>query len=254
MSLLEQFGEHKERIVTGLALLGAVVLIGLINNFFLIWLFFGVIYLFAFYEASRLFGIDNNRLYAYAALLWVAAAFYPYADDLFVIAGIVFASLVAYDKKSEWGDFLPFLYPTAGMLFMLGLYVEYGITSLFWMLTVIALADVGAYIVGKSIGKTPFSPTSPKKTMEGVVGGIALATVGGFFVGLVLVDGDKAAVISLLTAVAAVFGDLFESHLKRKAGVKDSGDILPGHGGILDRIDGYLFGAIVMLVLLRGLV
>ena len=254
MGLLEQFGEHKERIVTGLALLGGVILIGVINNFFLIWLLFGAIYLLAFYEAARLFGIDNNRLYAYAALLWIVAAFYPYPDDLFVIAGIVFASLVAYDKKSEWGDFLPFLYPTAGMLFMLALYVEYGVTALFWMLTVITLADVGAYVVGKSIGKTPFCATSPNKTLEGVMGGLAAATVGGFFVGLLLVDGDKAAVISLLTAAAAVFGDLFESHLKRKAGVKDSGDILPGHGGVLDRVDGYLFGAVVMLILLRGLV
>jgi len=254
MTLLEQFGEHKERVATGAALLGGIILIGLINNFFLIWLVFGAIYLLAFFEANRLFGIENNNLYAYAALLWVIAGFYPYPDDLFVFAGIVFAALVAYDKKSEWGDFLPFLYPTAGMLFMLALYVEYGITALFWLLTVTALTDVGAYIVGKSIGKTPFSPTSPNKTMEGVIGGIAIATVGGFFVGLILVDGDKAAVISLLAAIAAIFGDLFESHLKRKADVKDSGDVLPGHGGILDRIDGYLFSGIVMLILMRGLV
>ncbi|MGK0255930.1 MAG: phosphatidate cytidylyltransferase, partial [Arcobacteraceae bacterium] len=57
--------------------------------------------------------------------------------------------------------------------------------------------------------------------------------------------------ISILVAIASVFGDLFESYLKREADVKDSGDILPGHGGILDRTDGYLFGGIVMLVLLR---
>jgi phosphatidate cytidylyltransferase len=63
----------------------------------------------------------------------------------------------------------------------------------------------------------------------------------------------QAILISMLTAMAAVFGDLFESYLKRQAGVKDSGNILPGHGGILDRIDGYLFGAIVMLIFLRGL-
>ncbi len=56
-----------------------------------------------------------------------------------------------------------------------------------------------------------------------------------------------------MVAASSIFGDLFESSLKRSAGVKDSGSILPGHGGVLDRIDVYLFGAIVMLVLLRGL-
>ena len=250
-----QLGEHKERVITGLVLLGAVVLLGIINNFFLFWLVFGAIYLLAFYEAAKLFQIEtSNSLYAYAAILWTVAAFYPYGDDLFVIAGIIFASMVAYSQKLEWKNFLPFIYPTAGMLFILTLYQEYGVVSLLWLLVVIAMADVGAYFVGKSIGKTPFSPTSPKKTMEGVVGGIVLATVAGLFVGVTIVDVEKAMIISLLTAVSAVFGDLIESYLKRKAGVKDSGDIFPGHGGMLDRIDGYLFGAIIMLVLLRGLV
>jgi len=254
MNFLESFGPHKERVATGLALLAAVLLIGIIDNFFLIWLVLGAVYLVAFYEANQLFGVDNNALYAYAAALWIAAAFYPYGDDLFVIAGIVFASVMAYKQDVEPKSFLPLLYPTAGMLFMLTLYQEYGILSLLWLLIVVAGVDVGAYVVGKSIGKTPFCPTSPKKTMEGVIGGMVIATVAGFFAGLTIVDGDKAAIISLLTALASVFGDLFESYLKRKAGVKDSGSILPGHGGVLDRIDGYLFGAVIMLVLLRGLV
>jgi phosphatidate cytidylyltransferase len=250
-----QLGEHKERIVTGAALLAGIILLGVIDNFFLMWLVFGIIYLLAFYEASRLYEIrGNNSLYAYAALLWIAAAFYPYGDDLFVIAGVVFASVVAYSRTLEWKNFLPFIYPTAGMLFLITLYQEYDIAALFWLLAVVATTDIGAYFVGKSIGKTPFSPTSPKKTLEGVIGGVVLASIVGFFVGIRIVDADKALIISLLSAVASIFGDLFESYLKREAGVKDSGDLLPGHGGILDRIDGYLFGGIIMLVLLRGLV
>ena len=113
--------------------------------------------------------------------------------------------------------------------------------SLLWLLIAVAVTDIGAYFVGKSIGKTPFCPTSPKKTMEGVVGGVLIATVTATFVGTTIVDIEKALLISLLASLASVFGDLFESSLKRQAGVKDSGTILPGHGGVLDRIDGYLF-------------
>jgi phosphatidate cytidylyltransferase len=167
---------------------------------------------------------------------------------------VVYASAVAYSRELEWKNFMPFVYPTAGMLFILTMYQEYGVLSMLWLLVVVAMTDVGAYAVGKSIGKTPFCETSPNKTMEGVVGGIVVATFSGMFVGLTFVDLFISFIISFMVATSSIFGDLFESYLKRKAGVKDSGNILPGHGGILDRIDGYLFGSIVMLILLRGLV
>jgi phosphatidate cytidylyltransferase len=244
----------KQRIATALVLATIALTVGLINNFWLIWLVMGIVYLIAFYEATRLFGINNNSLYAYAAILWLAAAVYPYGDDLLIIAGLVFAAAVAYTQNIPWKNFLPFIYPSAGMLYMLGMYQEYGITSLLWLIVVVASADIGAYVVGRSIGKTPFSVSSPSKTREGVYGGILVATAAGFFVGVTIVDIDKAIIISMMTAIGAVFGDLFESYLKRKAGVKDSGTILPGHGGVLDRIDGYLFASVMMLVLLRGLI
>jgi len=248
------FGEHSERIITGLVLVAFVLTLGFIDNFFLMWLFLGAVYLLAFKEAVRLFGVEKDNLLPLAVALWIVAAFYPYGDDLFVLAGVAYASAVAFNKNIAWKDFFPFIYPTAGILFIFTMYQEYGVLSLLWLLVVVALTDVGAYAVGKSIGKTQFCETSPNKTMEGVVGGIAVATFGGMFVGLSIVDFGVAFVISFAVALSSIFGDLFESSLKRGAGVKDSGDLLPGHGGILDRIDGYLFGAIVMLVLLRGLV
>ncbi|MBA1437587.1 MAG: phosphatidate cytidylyltransferase [Epsilonproteobacteria bacterium] len=248
------FEEHKERIVTGLALLAAVFLVGLIDNFFLMWLILGGVYLIAFNEAVKLFGVERDGLLPYAVGIWLIAGVYPYGDDLFVLAGVAYASAVAYNKELKWKDFLPFVYPTAGMLFILTMYEEYGVLALLWLLVVVALTDVGAYAVGKSVGKTPFCETSPNKTMEGVAGGVLVATLGGSFAGLFVVDFTVAFFVSFFVSIASIFGDLFESSLKRAADVKDSGDILPGHGGVLDRIDGYLFGAIVMLVLMRGLV
>jgi phosphatidate cytidylyltransferase len=244
----------RERVVTGLALLAAVIIIGLIDNFFVMWLVFGGIYLLAFNEAQKLYGTEESGLFKYAVGIWLLAAIYPYGDDLFVLAGIFYASAVAYNKELDWKNFLPFIYPTAGVLFIFTMYQEYGVASLAWLLIVVAMTDVGAYGVGKSIGKTKFCETSPNKTLEGVAGGIAVATLSGMFVGLAIVDLFTAFVISAVVSATSIFGDLYESSLKRAADVKDSGNILPGHGGVLDRIDGYLFGAVVMLVLLRGLV
>ena len=249
------FSNHKERIITGFALLGLLLFVGYLDNLFLMWLGLGIIYLIAFNEAVKLYKIEtHSSLYFFALLIWLIAGIYPYGDDLFVLAGVTYASAVAFNKELKWNDFLPFLYPTAGMLFIFTMYQEYGVTSLFWLLVIVAMTDVGAYAVGKSIGKTPFSETSPNKTMEGVVGGIVVATLSGMFIGTSIVDLWISFIISFMVATSSIFGDLYESSLKRAAGVKDSGDLLPGHGGVLDRIDGYLFGAIVMLILLRGLV
>ena len=248
------YNNHKERINTGIALLVLVLTVGYIDNFFLMWLFFGAVYILAFKEAIKLFGVEKDNLLPFALGIWFLAGFYPYGDDLFVLAGVAYASAVAYNKDILWKDFLPFIYPTAGMLFIFTMYQEYGVSSLIWLLVVVAMTDVGAYIFGKTMGKTPFSPTSPNKTLEGVFGGIAVATLSGMFVGLSIVDMGVALIVSFGVSVSSIFGDLFESSLKRAADVKDSGDILPGHGGVLDRIDGYLFGVVVMLVLLRGLV
>lgn len=251
---MDIFNNHKERIITGVALLLAVLIIGFIDNFLLMWLVFGAVYILAFKEAMKLFGVEDTSLLFFALGIWLLAGVYPYGDDLFVLAGVAYASAIAYNKELEWKQFFPFIYPTAGILFMFTMYQEYGVLSLLWLLMVVAMTDVGAYVVGKSIGKTQFCETSPNKTMEGVLGGIAVATLSGMFIGLSIVDLGVAFLISFGVSVSSIFGDLFESSLKRSAGVKDSGDLLPGHGGVLDRIDGYLFGSIVMLVLLRGLV
>ncbi len=253
MAITDIYTEHKERIDTAVVLLAAIILIGIFHNFFVIWATLGVIYLVAFREANALFGVEKNSNIYFAGALWILAAFYPKADDLFLIVALVAAAVYAYDPQREVKSLFGFIYPTAGMLFMLTLYTDYGIYAIFWMIMIVAGADVGAYVVGKSIGKTKFSPTSPNKTMEGVAGGIFIGAIFGLVVGIYEVGAWSALLISAAVAAISVFGDLFESYLKRSAGVKDSGSLLPGHGGALDRIDGFLFGAIMMVILLRGL-
>lgn len=107
--------------------------------------------------------------------------------------------------------------------------------------------DTMAYVVGSFIGKTPFSKISPKKTWEGTGGGALLCVVVMAFIGKALgLSYVDAACIAAIAAVTGTLGDLFESKLKRMAGVKDSGSFMPGHGGFLDRFDSLLFASVVV--------
>jgi len=239
------------RVKTALLLMGAFLVVGFIDSIFLTWLILGVAMLFALDEATKLFDIKEDSLFIYAVITWIVAYFYPKPEDLIFIIAIILGSILAYSRKLEKDIFLPVLYPLASFLFIFSLYLSYGMESLLWLIMIVAGTDVGAYYVGKSLGSTPFCETSPNKTLEGVIGGILTATVLGITFSIDGVGFWTALIISVLTSIASVFGDLFESYLKREADVKDSGDILPGHGGILDRSDGYLFAGVVLLILLR---
>ena len=249
--MFDIISESSTRIKTGIALAVLLLVIGFIDSMSLTWLFLGGIMLVALSEAMNLFEVEDSSIYMYAIATWLAAYFYPNPQDLIFVVGVIFASILAYTKNLNKKLFLPLMYPIASYLFLLGLYVSYGISVLLWLIVIVAGADIGAYFVGKSKGKTQFCETSPNKTLEGVAGGIITAAILGMFFAPDYIGFYTALFISLLVALSSVFGDLFESYLKREADVKDSGDLLPGHGGILDRTDGYLFGGIIMLVLLR---
>ncbi|KAF1701851.1 phosphatidate cytidylyltransferase [Pseudoxanthomonas suwonensis] len=117
-----------------------------------------------------------------------------------------------------------------------------------WLLAALALvwaADTGAYFAGRHLGRHKLAPTiSPNKTIEGaaggVVAGIAAALGFGWLAGAGLPQWPALALVALVATLFSIAGDLIESLLKRQAGVKDSGDLIPGHGGVLDRIDGVL--------------
>ncbi len=122
---------------------------------------------------------------------------------------------------------------------------ENGALWVIWIFLIIAASDTGAYYIGSYFGRRPLSPgISPNKTIEGSLAGIASAVVVALVFDWLFIQDIHSILVILFAVVAAAvgqLGDLFESALKRHGGIKDSGSILPGHGGILDRIDGLMF-------------
>lgn len=119
---------------------------------------------------------------------------------------------------------------------------EMGAVWLLYVLLVVWGADIGAYFVGRRFGKRKLAPSvSPGKSWEGVAGGVAvtslLAMVYAIWQGLGIAGGMVLLAVTVIVALASVLGDLLESMLKRYRGIKDSSNLLPGHGGVLDRID-----------------
>lgn len=135
-----------------------------------------------------------------------------------------------------------------------------GLEFAFWTLALVWLCDIGAFFAGRYLGGPRLAPTiSPNKTWAGLIGGVAAA--GLFAAALHLGFGLpwRLTLATPLLAVASQGGDLFESWLKRRAGVKDSGNLLPGHGGLLDRLDGLvpvapIAALLVLLPQIRGMI
>ena len=159
-----------------------------------------------------------------------------------------------YDKKYLKYILLGLIYITIPILLMIDLGTELRIytinntTEIIYhklipcsIIFSIWINDTMAYMVGSLIGKTPLSKISPKKTWEGTLGGIILATfIAGVIAWQFDFDIQRLVIIAGIASIAGTFGDLLESKLKRMAGVKDSGNIMPGHGGFLDRFDSLL--------------
>ena len=141
------------------------------------------------------------------------------------------------------------------MNFFLWLRDDWGPFYIYFMLTVIVIGDTGAYFVGRYFGRCKMAPlASPKKTWEGAAAGIVTACLGGAAAQqLILRDTRlwKAVLFAFLIHLVAQVSDPVESLFKRAAGVKDSSNMLPGHGGFLDRIDSQLFAAPLFYYLLR---
>lgn len=128
---------------------------------------------------------------------------------------------------------------------------SHGLETIIWIILVVVATDVGAYAVGRAVGGPKLWPrVSPKKTWAGLGGGVAAATlVGGLFSWATSgTNADLVCTVSAIAALVAQGGDLAESGLKRRFGVKDAGTLIPGHGGVLDRLDGFLAATLAVAI------
>jgi len=253
----------KQRIITGLTL-AAITIVGvfLLPTSWLVF-FFAVVFAVAAWEWSLLTSQKSLMLRGLYVLMVCLAfllvwllKFTVVSKFLLLTAWFIWASiffvLYRYRPRAEGAEprqqmLFALLGPvilSAALLAIVGLHQR----SPVWLLYVLALtafADIGAYFAGKSFGKHKLSPyLSPGKTIEGVLGGMAaacaLAVFATFFISLSWQQALGLILLSVVMSVISVVGDLFFSMLKRESGVKDSGNILPGHGGFLDRLDSHI--------------
>jgi len=247
------FNIDYDRLKTGAFLVAGLFVVLLLNNSFVFLILFSILLFASIYEIKDLLKIEDMQLlYAIGVVVAILSFLFPKVHYIVLLIIILLASYYAYKGEFNTKIFRAVLYPILPISFFFSLISEYETIYLVWLLVVVSMSDIGGYIVGKKIGKTPFSKTSPNKTIEGVVGALASGALIGSFVGAWAVESwIIGIIISFIISFIGIFGDLYESLLKRQADVKDSGNLLPGHGGVLDRLDGFLFAAPAFYIILN---
>lgn len=232
-------------------------------------IFLGLILAFAGYEYAgmlKTYGhkVSLNVVIGSITTVVLLRMFSSSSVELLVLPAILAVFGIFALWKYERGDQQAFQSMVLQLfgVFYIGVLGSYGITlnhiganGNLWVLVSIALVwlvDAGAYFIGTRFGKRFVLPKlSPKKTWEGFVGGILVGLISGFLVGLILngalpeLGPWKGAMLGFIMGSVAFFGDALMSLLKRTMGVKDAGKLLPGHGGVLDRLDSMLWALVV---------
>ncbi len=252
------------------ALTGALYIILLLSAVFLdtdafdfLFMTFGLACL---YEYKRLVQLKGYHIFiAYLAIWWLFIYLVPdqvFLNDKFLINMLMFFTIVVdlvllvylFSKKDKIFNTLQkfiigLFYIGGGCIFLTMIPYkneEFAKLLIMGIFILVWVNDTFAYLVGSTIGKTKLYTTiSPKKTVEGTIGGLIFALVAAYIMGLYepIINPKQWMVLASVVVVAGSLGDLVESKFKRVAKVKDSGAILPGHGGMLDRLDSMVFAA-----------
>lgn len=238
----------------------AVALIGVVAGGVPFWLLVAALAIVMLVEWSMLAGAgQRQRLVAIVALAVALLTLMPAVAGpgwtaLLVLA--IAAVVTGGVARSGW-QALGILYvgvPVMALL-LIRKQADFGMLDTFWTLALVWMCDIGAYFAGRFIGGPKLAPAiSPNKTWAGLCGGVVLASLFAILLHVWLGLALRLVLATPVLAVLAQGGDLFESWLKRRAGVKDSSNLLPGHGGVLDRLDGVVTAAPVAALIVLWMV
>lgn len=253
----------KERIITGI-IMAILFLIPFYLGSYWFSAFSLILAIIAYYEFTAIIKV-RYRIKWFVGLIGIIFLFLPLFSlgieqiQIKVLIALVLFFITATIFNEE------FSIDKAGALLIGVLYIGFGFVSLaearldkgaFWTLSILLTiwtTDSGAYFIGRKYGKRKLAPKiSPNKTVEGAIGGIVTAIIIGTVLQFTLNTFSsyfEALIITIVVSIAGQVGDLVESALKRNFGVKDSGKILPGHGGVLDRLDSWIFVFIGLYVI-----
>ncbi|MEL6874641.1 MAG: phosphatidate cytidylyltransferase [Pseudomonadota bacterium] len=236
------------RIIVGVALVAVTVFTLLVGDHFIgrhaLWLLVTLMSLGILSEWAELTGRGDSKKLAQYTLFVPLTMMSPFAaGPSFLALGMIFGAALftaVFDRSLKLAAGVIYAgLPALAVLYLRG--TENGLLLVFWTLAIVWATDVGAYFAGRAIGGPKLAPRfSPNKTWAGLIGGMLVALLFSFALHAWWQLPFRLVLLSMPLAILAQMGDLFESWLKRTAGAKDSGTIFPGHGGVMDRLDGLI--------------
>jgi phosphatidate cytidylyltransferase len=253
----------KKRVITGLwgipLLIIAVWFDKPLSWFTVLVAIWGLLAVFEFYKLAAGSGVQPLTYFGLVwALFFIISPHCPYAptQPLLLTSAVVLSLIWLIFRRQKEGAFIGWAWTIAGILY-LGWLLSYfvalrgldnGRNWVFLALATNFASDTAAYFAGRALGKHKLAPSiSPGKTWEGAVAGVIGAIIVSLLFTLLLpISYGQAIILGLLISIFGQLGDLVESLFKRNMGVKDSGQLLPGHGGFLDRIDSVVFAGVVV--------